>query len=264
MFYFLVKVRIIEFHCGFSLLLFLLNHLFYWEKALYLIFKFLTMAYFTPDFLEFFKDLAGNNNREWFQENKKRYEQSVKKPFEVFVTDVIIAVQKEDKSVQIQAKDAIFRIYRDVRFSKDKTPYKIQVSAIISARGRKDMLSPGIYLELGPEHVRVYSGIYMPDKDSLYNIRSYIAANLSEFSKLINDKNFVEHFGHIRGDKNKIIPKEFKEVATKQPLIYNKQFYYFGEMDAKVVLDKDLLGKVLSFYKASKPLKALFAKALKG
>ena len=82
------------------------------------------MPHFSPEFLQFFKDLAANNNRDWFTGNKKHYELVVKKPFEVFITDMINKIKKDDPKLQIEAKDAIFRIYRDVRFSKDKTPYK--------------------------------------------------------------------------------------------------------------------------------------------
>ena len=85
------------------------------------------MAWFTSDFNTFFKDLARNNNKEWFDANRKRYEASMKQPFESFTTEVIKRVAKHDKSVKIGPKEAIFRINRDIRFSKDKTPYKTGV-----------------------------------------------------------------------------------------------------------------------------------------
>lgn len=222
------------------------------------------MPHFDPDFLQFFKDLAANNNREWFTANKKRYDTIVKKPFEIFITDLIDKVKKDDPTVQIEAKDAIFRIYRDIRFSKDKTPYKIQVSAIVSPGGRKDMLTPGMYLELGPEHVRVYGGVYMPEKNDLFNIRSYIVAHNDEFNTLIKDKKFIEMYGEVRGEKNKIIPKEFKDAAVVQPLLYNKQLYYFGQMEPEVVLSKDLINRIYAYYEAAKPMKKFLMKAIKG
>ncbi|HAW51745.1 MAG TPA: TIGR02453 family protein [Flavobacteriales bacterium] len=222
------------------------------------------MPHFDPDFLQFFKDLAANNNREWFTANKKRYDTIVKKPFEIFITDLIDKVKKDDPTVQIEAKDAIFRIYRDIRFSKDKTPYKIQVSAIVSPGGRKDMLTPGMYLELGPEHVRVYGGVYMPEKNDLFNIRSYIVAHNDEFNTLIKDKKFIEMYGEVRGEKNKIIPKEFKDAAVAQPLLYNKQLYYFGQMEPEVVLSKGLINRIYAYYEAAKPMKKFLMKAIKG
>jgi len=222
------------------------------------------MAYFTADFIQFFKDLAANNNRDWFAENKKHYEHTVKKPFEVFITDMIARIKKDDTKVQIEAKDAIFRIYRDIRFSKDKTPYKMQVSAIISPGGRKDKLTPGMYLEFGPEHVRVYGGVYQPAKDDLYNLRSYIMTHDSEFNKVLKDKKFVEMYGELRGEKNKIIPKEFKAAAIDQPLLFNKQFYYFGQMEPEIVLEEDLINRIYAYHEAAKPMKKFLMKAITG
>ena len=86
---------------------------------------------FNEEYLDFFKELAQFNKKEWFDENRKRYEKSVKIPFKKFVTELIQEIQKIDPEVEIEAKDAVFRINRDIRFSKDKTPYKIQMSAIL-------------------------------------------------------------------------------------------------------------------------------------
>lgn len=95
------------------------------------------MAHFTQDYLDFFKELAANNNKDWFHGNKKRYEASVKKPFEEFVQDIINRTSELDDRFAGEAKKAVFRIYRDVRFSKDKTPYKLNCSAIIAPGGKK-------------------------------------------------------------------------------------------------------------------------------
>jgi len=153
------------------------------------------MAYFTKDFTNFFKELAGNNNRDWFMANKSRYEESVKKPFELFIEDMITRLSKEDKRINMTAKESIFRIYKDVRFSKDKTPYKISASALISPGGKKDKSTPGVYLELTAEHVRFYSGSHVLEKDQLQKVRSYIADNLKAFDKVISAKDFT---GNLR------------------------------------------------------------------
>lgn len=220
------------------------------------------MAYFRKDFIDFFKELAANNNKEWFDANRKRYEREVKEPFSNFIGDLIGEIKKIDAKVNIEPKDAIFRINRDVRFSKDKTPYKIQCSALVSKGGKKDMVSPGMYLEFSPEHVRVYGGIYMCEKDQLQNTRHYIVDNLSHFKKLINDADFKSKFGEIRGEKNKVIPKEFKEVAEKEPILFNKQFYFFGQLKPEIVLKDDLMDRIKDYYKTSKPLSEFLSKAM--
>ncbi len=220
------------------------------------------MNYFSADFLDFFKELAANNHKDWFDENRKRYEKNVKKAFENFVNDLIAEFKKHDPSIEITHKEAIFRINRDIRFSKDKSPYKLNRSAIISPKGRKDKATPGLYLEMGPEHLRIYSGVYQPDKDQLYAIRDYIIQHEAEFNKLAQDKKFLNFFDEIRGDKNKILPKEFKEKATDIPLLFNKQFFWYVTHPAEVVLSEDLMKTVMEAYHTTKALTDFFGKAV--
>ncbi|MBX7051451.1 MAG: DUF2461 domain-containing protein [Flavobacteriales bacterium] len=212
------------------------------------------MKYFNQDYLQFFKDLAANNNRDWFQANKKRYESSVKKPFELFVADLISELKKHDKSINIKPSDAIFRINRDIRFSKDKTPYKLNASAVISRDGRKTDGASGVYVELGPEKLALAGGIYMPDKDKLQDIRDGITKNPKSFMKVLNDKTFVKVWGELQGEKNKILPAEHKKVAEVCPYIYNKQFYFWVELDPKIILTDKLMKTVVDHYLAGKPV----------
>jgi uncharacterized protein (TIGR02453 family) len=221
------------------------------------------MAWFTPDFNKFFIELAPNNNKEWFDANRKRYEKSVKEPFETFVAEVIKQVAKVDPKVTITPREAIFRINRDVRFSKDKAPYKSRMSAVVASGGRKDHSSGGIYFEIGPENVAFYGGQYMPDKEQLQRIREHIAANLAQFKKLRTAKAFVDHFGEIQGEKNKIVPKEFKEALAKEPLIANKQFYFMAELPPKNVTSPKLVDLLLEHYTAMKPMNDFLAAALR-
>lgn len=210
------------------------------------------MTYFSADFLKFFRELAANNNRDWFQDNKKRYEESVKKPFHAFVGEAIAQIHKKDKTFLLQPSDAIFRINRDIRFSKDKSPYKLNTSAIISREGRKDHSYPGLYIELGPEKLAMAGGSYEPDKDLVYNIREAIAADPRAFRRIISKAAFTKYCGEIRGEVNKVIPAEFREVAEKEPLIRNKQFYFWKEHPAKVITSNDLMPLFLETWNASK------------
>lgn len=221
------------------------------------------MAWFTADLNQFFKDLAKNNNKEWFDANRKRYESSVKKPFEAFVAEVIARVAKHDKAVAIGPKEAIFRINRDIRFSKDKTPYKLNTSAIVSPAGRKDHASPGIYFELGPESVKFFGGAYEPDKEQLARIRTAIARDPKAFRKVLGGKAFTDRFDGIRGEVNKVLPAEFKEAVKKEPLIAHKQFYVGAELPAKLVTDPKLLDVLMEHYLAMRPLNAWLAAAMR-
>lgn len=211
------------------------------------------MQYFTQDFLDFFNELSRNNERDWFHANKKRYEKSVKEPFKAFVTDVIAAVGKVDPEVSIEAKDAIFRINRDIRFSKDKSPYKLHSSAVVSKYGRRDQTHPGLYLSLSHQYMHVGGGCYMPPKEELWRLRDSIARDPKAFRKTIEGEAFKDYFGGIQGDKNKVLPKEFKEAAASEPYIFNKQFYYMGDFSPTDILSNTLVDDVMKMHKAAQP-----------
>ena len=212
------------------------------------------MPYFTKETLGLLKKLKKNNNREWFNENKPEYIKYVKEPFEVFIGDLIEGLSPFIEDLAITPKDAIFRIYRDVRFSKDKTPYKTKISAVVSPGGRKNRTMPGLYLEITPDDMRIYSGLYELDVKALFSVRSHISGNLDEFNKLISNTKFVKTFTEIKGDKNKRIPKEFDEDALKQPLLYNKQFYFFTSLPAKTIYEEGLIKKITDTYAIAQPV----------
>ena len=215
------------------------------------------MQYFSPDFLEFFKELAANNNKPWFDENRKRYEKEVKEPFKKFVGDLIEEVKKNfEPELLIAPKDAIFRINRDIRFAKDKTPYKTNVSALLSPRGRKDHSYPAHYLELSPEYLGIYGGMYGGKTDAVLAMRMHLAKNIDEYKKLVSSKDFVSHFPEgINGEMQKRVPKELKEIAEKHPVLYQKQFYYHTFLAPELVYSNELMPKVLEYIKASEKMK---------
>lgn len=219
------------------------------------------MQYFNPDFLEFFKELAENNNKEWFDANRKRYEKEVKEPFTKFVEEMLHRIQKIDNDVFIRPMDAIFRINKDIRFSKDKSPYKVQMSANISKYGKKDKSYPGFYFELKPNDVMIYGGVYMVEKDMLERIRYFIAENHEEFKKVYSGKDFVEKYGTIQGEKNIRIPENFKDIVIVEPLIANKQFYYGAALNEELVLQAFLPDVLMEYYSAGKEVKDFLSRA---
>lgn len=212
------------------------------------------MSYFSIAYIDFFKDLAANNNRDWFHENKNRYEADVKKPFENFIQAVIDRMKDEGYETEISPKDAIFRINRDIRFSKDKSPYKLNRSAICSKYGRKDKSYPGLYLDFGPEKVWIGGGAYFLDKDMLYDVRDHISQNPKKARKVLDNAELKSHFGEVLGEKNKIIPKEFKPMLEEVPEIANKQFYYMSEHRPDIILTDQILDVVIDHWKASREM----------
>lgn len=220
------------------------------------------MSYFTKEFLDFFKGLSKNNNREWFNDNKKVYTEKVKEPFEQFIEDLIQRASMINPALAITPKEATFRIYRDVRFSKDKRPYKEHVSAVIAPGGRKEMALPGYYVELNHKHVGIYGGVYMPDTKQVQAIREHIAANLDWFKKIISDRKFKSRFGEILGDEHKRIPKEFEEAYKKQPVLIKKQFYYNAHLEAKEILNPKLSDNIVKYFEAAKNVNKFLTGAL--
>ena len=222
------------------------------------------MVYFTDDFARFLAELENNNNKEWFHENKKRYEKSVKEPFENFVGDLIGEVSDIYPDMTITSKEAIFRINRDIRFAKDKSPYKTQMSALVSPKGKKDKTTPALYVQVNNSDVRVYSGSHMLEKDQLRNLRKHISNNLNEFNKLINEKKFVDTFGQILGEQNKRIDPEFQQALEKQPLVANKSFYYFFKQSPASLTKEGLIADLVGKYKIALPLNNFIKEGLDG
>ncbi len=219
--------------------------------------------FFKQDFLHFFMELAPNNHKDWFDINRKRYETSIKEPFKHFVTHIIQELSKKDPAFkELEAKDCIFRINRDIRFSKDKQPYKLQVSAIVTPGGKKSREVNGVYFELGPEKLRVYGGIFDIDKEDLMLVREGIAKDLEGFKKAYTDPKFVETFGELIGNKNKIIAKDLKEAAAKEALIFNKQWYFYTEFEPETILSDNLDQIILDCYDAGRPVENFFNKLI--
>ena len=220
------------------------------------------MGHFDQEYLEFFSELAFNNNKTWFDQNRQRYEKSVKKPFYNFVEEMIVRIHSRNPDILINPSEAIFRINRDIRFSKNKTPYKLHMGAFISPGGRKAKNDPGFYFHLGFEGIRIYSGVYQVPKDNLLKIRRHIADKLDSFEKIIAGKAFKSKFGSIQGDRHQRISAEFKQIAEKQLLISNKDFYVSALLDEKRITNPDLSDQLMDYYLAVEPLLIFLNKAL--
>ena len=221
------------------------------------------MAWFELEILDFFADLEFNNNREWFELNKKRYESVVKKPMEAFAAEMIGRMQQIDPRISMAPKDAMFRIYRDIRFSKDKTPYKTNAGMYISASGKNHHGIPGVYFHIDAHSMGIASGFYAPEPAQVRAMRTHIAANPDELNALLEEPAFKALFGTFAGEKNKVLPVEFRAAAEIQPLLYHKQFYYWAPFEATEVVREDLADLIIRHYEAARPMNAFLTEALK-
>ncbi|WP_161991964.1 DUF2461 domain-containing protein [Flagellimonas algicola] len=216
----------------------------------------------TKTYTSFFKELAKNNNKEWFHTNKKRYEIEVKNPFLKLLEELIPALTEWDHRILADPKKAMFRINRDVRFSKDKTPYHTILKAGFSPNGKKSVL-PGYYLGIDAENIHVGGGLFMLHPPELKKVREHIADDPEVLIKLVSDTSFTQNFGKLKGEKAKRLDKSLLPVAEKTDLIYHKQFYAMAEFPLEPFYESSKLqDEVLSHFEAIKPLNTYLGQAL--
>ncbi len=220
------------------------------------------MIFFKKDFLDFLSELKEHNSKEWFDENRARYIKSVKEPFAQFVADLIRQIQAHDPNLIIDAKDCILRINRDIRFSKDKTPYNPYVTAFISKGGRKDKSAPGIFFRFTPTELGIMAGCFMPDKVQLQKIRESIIADPKAFDKIISTEKFKDKFEDLKGEEAKRMPSEWKELAEKYPILKKKQFHVTAILDSKHILSADLENLIMEYWHAARPLNLFLENAI--
>jgi len=220
-------------------------------------------TYFSEAYNTFFKQLAAHNERDWFHANKKTYEKEVKEPFYRLVARLIERLDKEGPGLNLEVKQSVFRINRDIRFSKDKSPYKLHMGAVFSEGGRKGVHRPGNYLHLGVEEAWIGGGVFMPDKVGLTKIRTYLEKNYKQAEKILGEKKFVETYKELKGDRNKILPKEFKEAGKTKPLLFLKQFHYMATYDGqKTSVREDLEDFIMDHFKTGFAWNKFLSKAL--
>lgn len=206
--------------------------------------------------LAFLKELGQNNNKEWFTENKPRYEEA-KAEFEVFITQLFAEISAFDPSISHhKAKDCIFRIYRDVRFSKDKSPYKAHFGAHITSAAKKSDIHTrsGYYIHIEPGASMLAGGAYMPQGDWLKNIRQEIDYNGQDLLNIINSKGFKYTFGQLEGDKLVRVPKGYTEENPNIELLKMKGFLARNLVKDIDLVKPDFSSQAAIVFKELKPL----------
>ncbi len=204
--------------------------------------------------ISFLTDLAHNNNKPWFDANRDRY-QAAKDDFEQFITSVLAASAPLDTNLPNQkAKDCIFRIFRDVRFGKDKTPYKANFGAFFSKGGKK-YPGAGYYMHLEPGGKSfIGGGLWMPETPMLKAIRQEIDYNFAEFKGIIEQKKFVELFQTISGEQVKTTPQGYSADNPAIEYLKMKSFTVgHNVITDKQLTDKHFLTSVMEVFTTMKP-----------
>jgi uncharacterized protein (TIGR02453 family) len=213
--------------------------------------------------LAFLTKIKTNNNRDWFEKNKALYV-AAKEDVEKNIDEILNGIRKFDKRIpaDLSGKKCVFRIYRDVRFSKDKRPYKNNLGASINPGGKKDM-SPGYYIHVQPGASFIAGGMWMPEPPNLNKIRQEIDYNLKDFLKITNDKTFKKLFGKL-SDEDSLVnaPKGYPKDHPAMDVLKLKSFIVVADLKDKDLLGKDYVKKVAEICKAMQPLNNFLQRAI--
>lgn len=208
------------------------------------------MTAITKENLKFLQSLKTNNNREWFNDNKDEYLKQHQNII-AFADELLHLLNQHDNIETPTGKKSLFRIYRDVRFSKDKSPYKTNWAG--GFKRATQHLRGGYYFHIEAETAFVGGGFWAPNKDDLQRIREDIAADASELRNIINSKSFKDTFGTLEGEQLKTAPKGFDKEHPDIDLLRYKQFIISKKFSQKEVLSKDFAKMVNDTFKKMRP-----------
>lgn len=204
--------------------------------------------------LQFLKELTINNNREWFTENKVWYDR-VRKEFEELSSNLIVEISKFDEDIKhVEVKDCVFRIYRDIRFSHDKTPYKTHFGVYIASAGGRKSQRSGYYLHLDPAGCFVGSGVWCPDAVVLKALRQSVYDNIDELNEIRTNRDFSRYFtSFFEEDKLKTVPNGFPKDFPDAELLKLKHYLVEYKLDETILNAVDFVPKVADIFKQAHP-----------
>ena len=207
------------------------------------------------DILNFLNELKVNNNREWFAVNKSRYD-SLRMGYEQIVKQLILEISIFDEEIKhVQVKDCVFRIYRDTRFSHDKTPYKTHFGAYIAAEGGRKSQRGGYYLHIDPAGSFIAVGIWSPEPDLLKVLRQSVFINIEEFNAIRKQKDFAANFPFFfEENKLKTVPRNFPKDFQDADLLKLKHYIVENQMTDAMVCSENAVAKIAELAKIAYPL----------
>jgi len=207
---------------------------------------------FSPEAFTFFRGLKRNNRREWFQPRKEIFDTKIRAPMVGLVEAINAELHKFAPGHVNDPKKAIYRIYRDTRFSNDKTPYKTHIAAIFPRRGHQKHASAGFYCAVSVEGVEVAGGIYMPGPPELLALRTWLAENHAAFQKAAKAPQRL--MGKLHGEALQRVPKGFAADHPAADLLKMKQWLYYITLDAKLAHSPRLAAEIAKRFRVMTPV----------
>jgi uncharacterized protein (TIGR02453 family) len=218
----------------------------------------------SKDSLQFLDDLKANNNREWFLDNKKRYE-IFKKDYQQLVADFLDVMKPLDPSLEmLEVKNCTFRINRDIRFSKDKSPYKDHLGVWLSS-GSKGMNRSGYYVHIARTGSFIAGGFYCPEAEDLKKVRKEIAYFYEDLEEILKEKNFKKEFGHFDSTETNVLknpPRGYEKNHPAIEFLKLKSFETSQKFDINEVTKEDFVAKMSKKLIVLKPLNDFINRAV--
>ena len=218
---------------------------------------------FPQECISFLKQLKRNNTREWFEKHKDNFERNVKTPMLSFIAALQPHFARFAPEFDLNPKRSIFRIYRDIRFSSDKTPYKTHVAAHFVLRGMpKGFIGSGYYIQIEPGEFFIGGGIYLPDSDQLKKIRKAIAVHGKEFLSIVENRRFQKHFAPFEWSQLQRIPKGYDENHPMADWLKFKQFFVGVSLPESKCYHESLIKETANICEEAAPLVRFLNKSL--
>jgi uncharacterized protein (TIGR02453 family) len=217
---------------------------------------------FGPEALKFLRALKRNNRREWFQPRKDDYERFVRAPMVAIVERLASDMRGVAPEVVVDPKRAVFRIYRDTRFSADKKPYKTHIAASFPWRGVARHEGAGLYFHVSPTEVWIGGGMYAPETAQLHAVREHIASNHRRLASIVESASFKRIVGEVEGEKLQRVPRGFPPDHAAADWLRFRQFLAGREIAPPVVTTARLYPAVLETFRAVVPLIRFLNEAL--
>jgi len=220
---------------------------------------------FPKDSLKFLTELSRNNNRDWFNDNKPRYLESIVEPMLDFIVAMAPRLEKiSDRYVADARRNggSMFRIYRDVRFTKDKKPYKENIGCHFRHMAGKDAHAPGFYIHIEPKEVFFGGGVWCPPNDILYKIRTSIIEKPDAWTKIVKNKTLIKRFGAIRGDSLKRPPRGFDADHLHIKDLKRKSFFILQSAEPSLIFTPKFITEIERALAAASPFMQFITTAL--